>query len=269
MKKNNRISIKYLGSISSNGSSHSNFDTFNIYSKSALFNYDNAKELNKLCEIVSKNFHKRFEKGKKGKKDIYPNDFTQINIKKKNFFPTHWYMDEIGNAIDINLIKHPDVGEGITYSPSFSMFSSAGTWLKSSFIKNFIKFKKTMQSIKIDDNKLCFGFFDDWDLDFRGHMHEFFKEKNKKNIKEFKIFINEKYDNIVKNRFGSDMFAKNKGCGVLECKVPNGNHKFYSLISQTTFKDTDIEKGTWMGDLILYKKNPKLSLRRKKETYEL
>ena len=55
----------------------------------------------------------------------------------------------------------------------------------------------------------------------------------------------------------------------LTIKVPNGNHKFYSLISQTTFKDTDIEKGTWMGDLILYKKNPKLSLRRKKETYEL
>ena len=49
MKKNKRISIKYLGSISSTGSDRSNLDTFNIYSKSSLFNYDNAKELNKLC----------------------------------------------------------------------------------------------------------------------------------------------------------------------------------------------------------------------------
>ena len=42
----------------------------------------------------------------------------------------------------------------------------------------------------------CFGFFDEWDLDFR-NMKEFFKKKNKKNIKEFQVYIKEKYDNIV------------------------------------------------------------------------
>ena len=260
MKKNKRISIKYLGSISSIGSNTSNLDTFNIYSKSSLFNYDNAKELNKLCVLVDENAEKNL-KGKTYKKKYFPEFFHEINLKKKNFFPGSWYMDDIGNAIDINLIKHPDIGEGIIYSPSFSMFDSAGTWLKSSFIKHFMKIEKTKQTIKIDDNKLCFGFFDEFDLDFR-NMKEFFKEKNKKNIKEFKIYINEKYNNIVKNRIGgSDNFKKNEGSCVLECKVPNGNHKFYSLISNQEFKDTIIEKGTWMGDLILYKKNEKKSIR--------
>ena len=253
MKKNKRISIKYLGSISSNGSDRSNLDTFNIYSKSSLFNYDNAKELNKLCVLLEENFKKNL-RGKKYKKKYFPELFHEINLKKKNFFPNSWYMDDIGNSIDINLIKHPDIGEGIIFSPSFSMFDSAGTWLKSSFIKYFLKIEKTKQTIKIDDNYLCFGFFDEFDLDFR-NMKEFFKTKNKKNIKEFQIYINEKYDNIVKNRFGNNMFSKGQGSCILECKVPNGNHKFYSLFSNQEFEDTIIEKGTWMGDLILYKKN--------------
>ena len=51
------------------------------------------------------------------------------------------------------------------------------------------------------------------------------------------------------------MFEKNKGSGVLECRIPNGTHKFYSLTSKTSFENTSIEKDTWMGDLILYKKN--------------
>ena len=62
MKKNKRISIKYLGNIYSNGSSGSNIDTFNIYSKSALFNYDNAKELNKQCVLIEENFNKSLKK---------------------------------------------------------------------------------------------------------------------------------------------------------------------------------------------------------------
>jgi hypothetical protein len=251
MKKNKRISIKYLGNIYSNGSSGSNIDTFNIYSKSALFNYDNAKELNKQCVLIEENFNKSLKKKKYER--YFPQFFNDIHIKKKNFFPHHWYMDDIGSVIDINLIKHPDIGEGIIYSPSYSMFNSAGAWLKPSFIKHFIKFNKPYDTIKIDDNKLCFGFFDDWDLDFKD-MKEFFKKKNKKNIKEFQIYIKEKYDNIVKNRFGSDMYRKNEGSCVLECKVPNGKHKFYSLTSKTTFEDTSIEEDAWMGELILYKK---------------
>ena len=252
-EKDKKISIKYLGSISSNGSDRTNLDTFNIYSKNSLFNYDNAKELNKLCVLVQENSEKNL-KGKTYKKKYFPEFFHEISVKKKNFFPNSWYMDDIGNSIDINLIKHPDIGEGIIFSPSFSMFDSAGTWLKSSFIKYFLKIEKSKQTIKIDDNYLCFGFFDEFDLDFR-NMKEFFKTKNKKNIKEFQIYINEKYDNIVKNRFGNNMFNKGQGSCILECKVPNGNHKFYHLFSNQEFEDTIIEKGTWMGDLILYKKN--------------
>ena len=250
MKKNKRISIKSLGSISSNGSNNSNFDTFNIYSKSALFNYDDAEELIKFCDLINKNFDKQFEKNSKYRKDKDPTNFTQIKLKKKNFFSFHWYMDDgFGNSIDINLIKHPDIGEGIAYSPSFSIGTSAGTWLKSTSIKNFIKIEKTEKTIKIDDNHLCFGFFDDFDLVGRDMKkdQDFFKNKNKKNIKEFQTYINDVYENIVKNRFGNDMFEKNQGSGVLECKVPNGNHIFYDLIN--------IEKGDWMGGLILYKKN--------------
>ena len=33
-------------------------------------------------------------------------------------------------------------------------------------IKYFLKIEKTKQTIKIDDNYLCFGFFDEFDLDF-------------------------------------------------------------------------------------------------------
>ena len=151
MKKNKRISIKYLGTINSNGSDNSNIDTFNIYSKSALFNYDNAKELNKQCALMEENS----EKHRKSKytKRYFPEFFHDIQIKKNNFLPHSWYMDDIGGAIDINLIKHPDIGEGVMYSPSFTLFQEPGEWLKPSFIKYFVKFNKPLGSIKIDDNK--------------------------------------------------------------------------------------------------------------------
>ena len=250
IKKSKEISVKYLGNIYSNGSDHSNIDTFNVYSKSALFDYDNARELNKQCSLIEENFQKSLRK--KGYK-YFPEFFHDISIHKKNFFPHHWYMDEIGNVIDVNLIKHPDFGEGIIYSPSYGMFDSGGAWLNPSFIKNFIKIEKSYQEIHIDDNKLCFGFFDEFDLDYRG-IKNFFKVKNKKNIKDFQNYIKEKYQNIKKNRFGSNMYNKNKGSCILECEVPNGKYKFYTLTSKKTFEDTSIEEGTWMGDLILFKK---------------
>ena len=77
MKKNKRISIKYLGSISSNGSDRSNLDTFNIYSKSSLFNYDNAKELNKLCVLLEENYKKNL-RGKTYKKKYFQNCFMKL-----------------------------------------------------------------------------------------------------------------------------------------------------------------------------------------------
>ena len=67
---------------------------------------------------------------------------------------------------------------------------------------------------------------------------EYLKQSHKKamdNANNFytsagkQVYIKEKYDNIVKNRYGSMMFEKNKGSGVLECRIPNGTHKFYSF----------------------------------------
>ena len=74
-EKDKKISIKYLGSISSNGSDRTNLDTFNIYSKNSLFNYDNAKELNKLCVLVQENSEKNL-KGKTYKKKIFSRIFS-------------------------------------------------------------------------------------------------------------------------------------------------------------------------------------------------
>tara|TARA_Y100000294_G_C8487259_1_gene309260 strand:+ start:162 stop:917 length:756 start_codon:yes stop_codon:yes gene_type:complete len=249
--KNKTTSIKRLGNINSIGGDRSNFDTFNIYSKSSLFKYDYAKDLNKQCSIVSENFDKGFKYRKH--KDIFPNNFTQIKLKKNNFFPHYWYMDDIGNSIGIYLMKYPEIGEGIVYTPSFAMFDSPGSWFKKSFLKYFLKIQKTNEYINIDDNKLCFGFFDDWDLDFR-KIKEFFKKKNKENIKKFKNYMEEKYNNIVKNRTGNNNFVKNKGSGIYECKVPNGKHYFYTFISKIDIPDSSIMKGDFMGNLILYKK---------------
>ena len=78
-----------------------------------------------------------------------------------------------------------------------------------------------------------------------------------------KIFL-KKFKNLDKNKnvllynFSLDnLFKKfncDKGSCILECEVPNGKYKFYTLTSKKTFEDTSIEEGTWMGDLILFKK---------------
>ena len=103
------------------------------------FDYDNARELNKQCSLIEENFQKSLRK-----KDIniFLN-FFMILVFIRKIFPHHWYMDEIGNVIDVNLIKHPDFGEGIIYSPSYGMFDPGGAWLNPSFIKNFIKIEKS------------------------------------------------------------------------------------------------------------------------------
>ncbi len=119
--------------------------------------------------------------------------------------------------------------------------------MKSSFLKNYIKFEKyTIDHIDVDDNTLCFGFFDiKWDIDFNKYENlDFFKIKNKENENKFNEYMKKKYFKILdKNNMG--------GANIIECKVPNGKHIFYSMILTKTISGSIVQKGEAVGQILI------------------
>mgnify|MGYP001222113659 CR=1 FL=1 len=156
-------------------------------------------------------------------------------------------MDDIGNSISIKKIKVPKLGDGIAYAPSFEVFGGSAWWLKSSFLKNYIKFEKSLYDhIYVDDNTLCFGFFNMYlDIGFHENL-SFFNSKNKENIDKFTIFIKDKYKSILKKKnMGGD--------NIIECKVPNGKHICYNMIVTRSVPNSIVSKGETLGSIYICK----------------
>ena len=76
---------------------------------------------------------------------------------------------------------------------------------------------------------------------------DFFKIKNKENIKKFKTFIDEKYNSVL-NKKNMD------GYNVIECKVRNGKHNFYLMTMKRDIKYGALfKKGDVIGTFIVCK----------------
>ena len=236
VKKESKLNTKDLGFISSIGGDTRNGDYFNIFSKSALFDYDTAKKIYEYCKNLAKKKQFAFLDG-------------HYQLKKRKILTQDWYMDEIGNSISIKKINVPKLGEGIAYASSFELFGGDAWWLKSSFLKNYIKFDEyTIDYIDVDDNTLCFGFFDmNFEIGFNEYENlDFFKIKNKKNINKFNEYIDDKYKKILsKNNMGGD--------NIIECKVPNGKHIFYNMILTKTISGSIVQKGDAVGQILICK----------------
>ena len=233
----NKLNTQDLGFISSMGGDTRNGDYFNIFSKSALFDYDSAKKIYEYCKSLAKKKQFAFLDG-------------HYQLKKRKILTQDWYMDEIGNSISIKKINVPKLGEGIAYASSFELFGGDAWWLKSSFLKNFIKFEKySIDHIDVDDNTLCFGFFDmNIEIGFDEYNKlDFFKIKNKENKNKFNEYIKDKYKKILSKR---NMGGKN----VIECKVSNGKHIFYNMILTKTIPGSVVEKGQAVGQILICQK---------------
>ena len=186
MKKIDKISLKSLGTISSAGGDGRNADYFNIFSKSIFFEYDSAKQINEFCVKVAKSHNKKKVSDWLNIEYITNPKLTPLNSKKKQIWIDDWYMDDIGNSIDIKKAKIDNFGEGIIFAPSYAMFGGEGDWMTSSFLKKFCKIEKSFRHIDIKDNKIGFGFFwIDYDFDFY-ELKDFFVKKGKKMNKNFK-----------------------------------------------------------------------------------
>ena len=247
-KKIEKLKIRDLGDINSFEGRSANLDAFNIFSKSAFFDYDNAKQIYNYCLKVDKNFSKYI--GKKKPKNIPTTLDGNYGLKKKRIYTIdNWYMDEIGNSISIKSIIIPNIGEGIAYAPSFELFGGNAWWLTRSFFKNYIKLRKNnfFSHIDVNDNKLCFGLFNaQWDFEFNKYQKlDFFKKKNQKNLKEFEEYIKEKYSKTQKKfpPIGT----------ILECDVPNGKYIFYSMELTKPVGEGRLEKGDVLGDILICK----------------
>ena len=158
-------------------------------------------------------------------------------------------MDEIGNSISIKKINVPKLGEGIAYASSFELFGGDACWLNSSFLKNYIKFEKySLDHIDVDDNTLCFGFFDmNFEIGFNEYKNlDFFKIKNKENKNKFNEYMEDKYKKILNKK---NMGGKN----VIECKVSNGKHIFYNMILTKTITGSVVQKGEAVGQILICK----------------
>ena len=158
-------------------------------------------------------------------------------------------MDDIGNSISIKKIKVPKLGVGIAYAPSFELFGGDAWWLNSSFLKNYIKIEGGfLDYIDVDDNTLCFGFFDmQHDIWFNQNENlDFFKSKNKTNIDKFNNFINDKYKSILNKK---NMGGRN----IIECKVRNGKHVCYNMILTRSIPNSIVSKGEALGSIYICK----------------
>ena len=106
-KEIKRLSIKDIGDIASFEGSSGNRDSFNIFSKSAFFDYDTAKEIYKYCLIVGKNSSKYIAKnppkntpttldgnyGLKKKKNIYNRRLVHGGDREFNFDKENQYSE--------------------------------------------------------------------------------------------------------------------------------------------------------------------------------
>ena len=239
MKKIDKISLKSLGTISSAGGDGRNADYFNIFSKSIFFEYESAKQINEFCvkianSKISDNLEIQYITNPK---------LTPLNKKKKQIWIDDWYMDDIGNSIDIKRAKIDNFGEGIIFAPSYAMFGGEGDWMTSSFLKKFCKIEKSFRHIDIKDNKIGFGFFwIDYDFDFY-ELKDFFVKKSKENEQKFQEYMKEKYNYIKNDRY-------KHGESLIECEVPNGKLNFYNLVADRNIPNSEIEKGDFLADII-------------------
>ena len=243
MKKIDKISLKSLGTISSAGGDGRNADYFNIFSKSIFFEYDSAKQINEFCVKVAKSHNKKKVSDWLNIEYITNPKLTPLNSKKKQIWIDDWYMDDIGNSIDIKKAKIDNFGEGIIFAPSYAMFGGEGDWMTSSFLKKFFKIEKSFRHIDIKDNKIGFGFFwIDYDFDFY-ELKDFFVKKSKENEQKFQEYMKEKYNYIKNDRY-------KHGESLIECEVPNGKLNFYNLVADRNIPNSEIEKGDFLADII-------------------
>jgi hypothetical protein len=255
--KPNRIKYHYtgedlsnLGFISSIGGSHSNSDYLNIYTKSSLFDYDTAKKIYEFCQ---------------SNKDL--GEDTHYNLKKKRIHSEYRNFDSMDTVdenpfassyLDLKRIIVPKLGEGIAYASTFDIFPGSKKvwgiewWINPGIIEGEVKYSKLnskILSIDVDDNSLCFGYFDlMFDIGFNEYENlDFFKIKNKENLKKFKTFMEEKYEKILnKKNMGGD--------NVIECKVRNGKHNFYLMTMKRDIKyGALLKKGDVIGTFIVCK----------------
>jgi hypothetical protein len=238
--------LSNLGFISSMGGSHSNSDYFNIYSKSALFDYDTAKKINEI-----------FQK----KKDL--GESTYYDLKKRKILSEYRTFDSVESLDDnpfagsytyIKRIIVPKLGEGIAYASTFDIFpgtkkiSGVDWWINPGVVEGEVKYSKLPDSIDVEDNSLCFGYFDvNFDIGLYENL-DFFKNKSKENIQKFKTFINEKYNSVL------NKVPMMGGVNVIECKVRNGKHKFYLMTMKRDIKyGAILKKGDAIGVFIVCK----------------
>ena len=237
--------LSNLGFISSSGGSNINADYFNIFSKSALFDYDTAKKINEFCQT---------------KKDL--GETTYYNLKKRRILTEYMNFDNV-DIIDnpfassytyIKRIVVSKLGEGIAYASTFDIFpgdrevNDVDWWNNPGVIEDEVKYSKLPLSIDVEDNSLCFGYFN---LMFDIGLYEnldFFKNKSKENIKKFKTFINEKYNSVL------NKVPMMGGVNAIECKVRNGRHKFYLMTMKRDIKyGALLKKGDVIGVFIVCK----------------
>ena len=191
--------LSNLGFISSSGGPNINADYFNIFSKSALFDYDTAKKINEFCQT---------------KKDL--GEITYYNLKKRRILTEYMNFDNV-DIIDnpfassytyIKRIVVSKLGEGIAYASTFDIFpgdrevNDVDWWNNPGVIEGEVKYSKLPLSIDAEDNSLCFGYFNlMFDIGFDEYENlDFFKIKNKENIKKFKTFIDEKYNSVLNKK---------------------------------------------------------------------
>ena len=238
--------LSNLGFISSSGGSNINADYFNIFSKSALFDYDTAKKINEFCQT---------------KKDL--GETTYYNLKKRRILTEYMNFDNV-DIIDnpfassymyLKRIVVSKLGEGIAYASTFDIFpgdrevNDVDWWNNPGVIEGEVKYSKLPLSIDVEDNSLCFGYFNlIFDIGFDEYENlDFFKIKNKENIKKFKTFIDEKYNSVL-NKKNVD------GYNVIECKVRNGKHNFYLMTMKRDIKyGALLKKGDVIGTFIVCK----------------
>jgi len=237
--------LSNLGFISSSGGSNINADYFNIFSKSALFDYDTAKKINEFCQT---------------KKDL--GEITYYNLKKRRILTEYMNFDNV-DIIDnpfassytyIKRIVVSKLGEGIAYASTFDIFpgdrevNDVDWWNNPGVIEGEVKYSKLPDSIDVEDNSLCFGYFDvNFDIGLYENL-DFFKNKSKENIKKFKTFINEKYNSVL------NKVPMMGGVNAIECKVRNGRHKFYLMTMKRDIKyGALLKKGDVIGVFIVCK----------------
>jgi len=240
--------LSNLGFISSLGGSHSNSDYLNIYTKSALFDYDTAKKVYDFC--ISK-------------KDL--GEETNYNLKKQKIHSEYRSFDSMdtiddnpfaSSYLELRRLVVPKLGEGVAYASSFDVFPGTKKiwgidwWINPGIIEDEIKYSKVhpkVLSFDIDDNSLCFGYFNlMFEFEFNEYENiEFFKVKTTENIKKFKTFMEEKYEKILnKKNMGGD--------NVIECKVRNGKHKAYYMTMKRDLKyGALLKKGDVIGIFIV------------------